>query len=173
MPHGVSRLQWITVVIRLTHWSQGKLQPFRRQHFQMHLLMKMYEFRLNISLKLVPLVRIKNIPALVQIMATDQATGHYLNQWCLVNWCIYASLGLNELTHWPLREATWILNLYFSIICQGYWSWAFHVKLPSDECHKHHWWLVNVGSGNGLVPSGNKPLPEPMLTQFCITIWHH
>ena len=29
-----------------------------------------------------------------------------------------------------------------------------------------HWWKVNIGSGNGLVPSGNKPLPEPMLTQF-------
>ena len=27
-------------------------------------------------------------------------------------------------------------------------------------------WQVNIGSGNGLVPSGNKPLPEPMLTQF-------
>ena len=29
-----------------------------------------------------------------------------------------------------------------------------------------YWWLVNIGSGNGLVPSGNKPLPEPMLTQI-------
>ena len=34
-----------------------------------------------------------------------------------------------------------------------------------------HWWLpmtteiwVNIGSGNGLVPDGTKPLPEPMLT---------
>ena len=27
-----------------------------------------------------------------------------------------------------------------------------------------HWSLINTGSGNGLVPSGNKPLPEPMLT---------
>ena len=27
--------------------------------------------------------------------------------------------------------------------------------------------LVNIGSGNGLVPSGNKPLSEPMLTQIC------
>ena len=25
-------------------------------------------------------------------------------------------------------------------------------------------WKVNIGSGNGLVSSGNKPLPEPMLT---------
>ena len=35
-----------------------------------------------------------------------------------------------------------------------------------------HWRLLNIGSGNGLVPSGNKPLPEPMLTQSYVTIWH-
>ena len=29
---------------------------------------------------------------------------------------------------------------------------------------------VNIGSGNGLVPSGNKPLPEPMLTQIYVAI---
>ena len=29
---------------------------------------------------------------------------------------------------------------------------------------------VNIGSGNGLVLSGTKPLPEPMLTQFCVVI---
>ena len=28
-----------------------------------------------------------------------------------------------------------------------------------------HWWSVNIGSGNGLVLSGNKPLPGPVLTQ--------
>ena len=28
------------------------------------------------------------------------------------------------------------------------------------------WWQVNIGSGNGLVLSGNKPLPEPMLSQI-------
>ena len=27
-----------------------------------------------------------------------------------------------------------------------------------------------TGSGNGLVPSGNKPLPEPMLTQISFAI---
>ena len=32
---------------------------------------------------------------------------------------------------------------------------------------------VNIGSGNGLVPSGNKPLPEPMLTQISVAIWRH
>ena len=41
---------------------------------------------------------------------------------------------------------------------QGQISWAFPVKLPSGECHRRHWWLVNIDSGNGLVPSGTKPL---------------
>ena len=31
----------------------------------------------------------------------------------------------------------------------------------------HHW------LGNGLVPSSNKPLPEPMLTQLYVAIWDH
>ena len=35
-----------------------------------------------------------------------------------------------------------------------------------------HWSLVNIGAGNGLVPSGNNPLPEPMLTQIYVAIWH-
>ena len=29
---------------------------------------------------------------------------------------------------------------------------------------------VNIGSGNGLVPSGNEPLPEPMLTQIHVAM---
>ena len=32
---------------------------------------------------------------------------------------------------------------------------------------------VNIGWGNGLVPSGNKPLPGPVLTQTYVTIWDH
>ena len=32
---------------------------------------------------------------------------------------------------------------------------------------------VNTGSGNGLMPSGNKPSPEPMLTQIYVAKWHH
>ena len=30
-------------------------------------------------------------------------------------------------------------------------------------------WLNNTGSGSGLVSSGNKPLPEPVLNKVC----HH
>ena len=35
------------------------------------------------------------------------------------------------------------------------------------------WWGAHIGSGDGLVPSGNKPLPEPMLTQTYVAIWRH
>ena len=37
----------------------------------------------------------------------------------------------------------------------------------------HRWWSVNIGSDNCLVPSGNKPLPDLMLTQIYIAIWWH
>ena len=36
-----------------------------------------------------------------------------------------------------------------------------------------HWRWVNIGSGNGFVQSGDKPLPKPMLTQIYEAIWHH
>ena len=39
-----------------------------------------------------------------------------------------------------------------------------HCEISQVHATELHWWLVNIGSGNGLVPSGNKPLPEPMFT---------
>ena len=39
--------------------------------------------------------------------------------------------------------------------------------MSSDEWHRTLLIINQHGSGNGLVPSGTKPLPEPMLTQFC------
>ena len=53
---------------------------------------------LKISLKCVPKVRIKNIPALVQIMAWRRPGDKPLSEPMLVSWRIYASLGLNELS---------------------------------------------------------------------------
>ena len=34
-----------------------------------------------------------------------------------------------------------------------------------------YWWKVNIGSGNGLVPDGTKPLPYPMLIWIYDAIW--
>ena len=47
------------------------------------------------------------------------------------------------------------------------WNWSY---VSGTE---PYWWQVNIGSGDGLVPSGNMPLPEQMLTQFRVTIWCH
>ena len=56
------------------------------------------QISIKISLTFVPEAPINNITALVQIMAWRRpATSHYLNQWWLVYWRIYASFGLNEL----------------------------------------------------------------------------
>ena len=54
-----------------------------------------------ISLKFVPNGPINNITALVQY--------YYLSQWWLLHWCIYASLGLNELILYTLSclKETW------------------------------------------------------------------
>ena len=54
------------------------------------------------------------------------------------------------------REFHW--KTVSSIFC-----WSFNSLGPSDAI----WWQeiwVNTGSGNGLLPDGTKPLPEPMLT---------
>ena len=32
---------------------------------------------------------------------------------------------------------------------------------------------VNIGSDNGLVSSGNEPLPEPMLSKITVAVWRH
>ena len=45
--------------------------------------------------------------------------------------------------------------------------------VPTRCQSRPHRWLVNIVSGNGLVPSGNKPLPESMLTQIYVAAWHY
>ena len=91
-------------------YSINTLRPRRNgQHFA-HDIFKRVLFHENvwisirISLKFVTKGPINNIPALVQIMVWRRsATSHYLNQWWLVYWRPYASLGLNELPvlAWP------------------------------------------------------------------------
>ena len=47
------------------------------------------------------------------------------------------------------------------------------VRNSREIATRHHSSLVTIGSGNGNVPSDNKPLPEPKLTQSCVAIWRH
>ena len=76
----------------------------------------------------------------------------------------------NKLTHWPLWNVAVILNLtHTKDKYLEYFLWNFHLM----NATRHHWWLFNIGSGNGLMLSSNTPLPEPMLTKFFDAIWYH
>ena len=59
--------------------------------------------------------------------------------------------------------------LILKLISRTYFLHIFPVKLPWGEYHRTSliiWWLFNTGSGNDLVPSCNKPVPVPILTQI-------
>ena len=51
------------------------------------------------------------------------------------------------------------------------WGISIGIELSSEVCKSTQWWWVNIGSGNGLVPSGNKPLPKPMQSKIIVAIW--
>ena len=44
---------------------------------------------------------------------------------------------------------------------------------PHANATEHLRLFVHIGWSNGLVPSGNKSLPELMLTQIYVIIWHY
>ena len=48
--------------------------------------------------------------------------------------------------------------------CYGWSSWLFLRYCSEFNATEPFWWYVNIDSGNGLMPSGNKPLTEPMMT---------
>ena len=63
---------------------------------------------------------------------------------------------------WPLADLNEILfNLSSFKLILVIAGWCIFSEM-AELC----WWWINSGSGNGLVPSGTKPLPEPVLTQI-------
>ena len=75
----------------------------------------------------------------------------------------------HALTYWPLGALSGDFQANFRDWWLRYLLWncrQLNVTGP-------YWWLVNIGSGNGLVPSGNKPLPESLLTQIYDALWRH
>ena len=69
--------------------------PFPVDIFKWIFLMKMHKFWLKFHRSLFLLTIFQHW--FRYWLVAGQATRHYLNQWWLVYWCIYASLGLNEL----------------------------------------------------------------------------
>ena len=66
-----------------------------------------------------------------------------------------ASPGHNELNITDAQE-------YF--LWKSFQNWHMTQELTHCGIVTLYGILVNIGSGNGLVPDSTKPLPEPMLT---------
>ena len=83
---------------KLTYWYRDKMATIFQTFSNTFSLMKMYKFRLRFHWSLFPRVKLTKFQHWFrQWLGAVQATSHYLNQWWLVYWRIYASHGLNEL----------------------------------------------------------------------------
>ena len=96
---------------------------------------------IKISLKFVPKGPIDNTPALFQMMAWRRPGGKPLSEAMMVrSRRIYASLGLNELTHWGQDKMVHILQTTFSnrltqtdLILVNQQNDQTHFGAPSDQ----------------------------------------
>ena len=92
--------------LQLTHWGRDKMDAIFQTTFSNgYSWMKIYEFRMKFHWSLFLRFQLTIFQHWFRWwLDADQATSHYLNQWWIVCWRIYASLGLNELTHLPLVQ---------------------------------------------------------------------
>ena len=93
----------------------------------------------------------------------------WIYQWhCEILWylhCFMACLtdaGINKMAGiLQTKFSNVILTEKFYILLKFYWSLSLGVWLT----------IGGIGSGFGLMPSGNKPISEPVLTWILVTIW--
>ena len=98
----LSRLLQRNTTRGLTHWGGGKIAAISQATFSNAFSsMKMYEFRFRFHWNLVQRFELTFLHWFRQWLGTDQVTSHYLYQWWLVYWCIYASFSLKEFKELP------------------------------------------------------------------------
>ena len=93
-------------------------------------------------------------------------------------WASYCTVPVNSPpSHWTRGHLKEILDKYFKANSRDWW-----VRYPLWNCsHVNgtgtHWWIVKMGSGNGLVPSGNKSLIlvniDPDLCRHMASLGHN
>ena len=99
-------------VIILTHWGQDKMAAVSQTMFSNAFSwMKMYEFHFKFHWSLFLRLQLTIFTHWFRYwLGGVQATSHYLNQWWLAYWRIYASFGLNELTGRTQDNFQWLLK---------------------------------------------------------------
>ena len=108
------------------------------------------------------------------VRAYRPLTSTYLAAWALWGAWLYIHVFIAD----KLCSKAWLRKIIIMILINTHYfnlKWWFlpaylvniFVKLHRDGCQIFQ---VDISSGNGWVPSGNKPLPEPMLTTI-ISLW--
>ena len=122
--------------------------------------MKMLEFRLRVHWSLFLRVQLTIfLHWFRKWLGAGQATKHYLNQWWLVYWRIYASLGLNELR--PGQNGRHFADANFK--CNFLNTNVLNAnKIALRYIHGSYWRYAKTGPGN-----------EPMMANICDAICCH
>ena len=77
--------------------------------------------------------------------------------------------------HVTSLQRRYVISAAWNSLTLGRFRW----NLSKVQAYLSHWWLWHLlwncphRLGNGLVPPGNKLLPEPMLAKFLVVIWCH
>ena len=91
----------------------------------------------------------------------DEISKHFRLQWVSILQILWR---FNSLAPGRFQfDCRWVI--FKLILLNG--GWGISYKSLGQMPLNFFLMISNVGSGNGLVPSGNKSLPDPMLTQFC------
>ena len=112
---------------------------------------QMLEFRLKFHWSLFQRVQLTTFQHWFRyLIGANQATGHYLSQWWLVYWCLYASLGLNDLMKDCFILSQISLTLFFIV----------------------HLTYIIIGAGYGQTSNNDRASYNPT-PKFCDDIWRH
>ena len=118
----LKRMTYIMLVFknkRLTHWGRDKMAAVSQTTLSNGFSwMKKLEFRLRFQWNFFLRIQLTIIQHWFNYwLGAGQATSHYLKQWWLVYWRIYASLRFNELTNdWAHEQLVMILSTLSSFI---------------------------------------------------------
>ena len=128
-------LYWILVQLVfnfnwLTHWSRDKMAAVFQMAFS-NAFYEIYKFQLRFHWNLFPRVQLATFHWFRWWLGAIQVTNHYLNQWWLVYWWIYESLGLNE-----LKQST---HIVLHILTQ----YSYTLPSSSGGGEKNSYWVVN------------------------------
>ena len=116
----------------LTHWGRNKMAAifqttFSKSFSSVKIVIYWLKFHWSLSLRVQSIIFQHWCR---KWLGTDQVTNHYLNQWWLVYWCIYASFGLNDFiflweTLISIHKWVWIIT---STSLKGQWVKKTYAK---------------------------------------------